>query len=329
MGNTGSTPPFSLDKPKYDMQTFWGRHAQLMDTTDFRTLLTSSTQLENAKLLLKQFETNTVPEGVTDEQLWQARKVKEAIVHPDTNEEIFAPFRFSAFAVVNVPVMVGLLLPNPGIGAVMFWQWVNQSYNVAVNYANRNASNPLTTEQIATAYVGACGTSVGIAVGLGEAVKRASSLSPRAAGLIRATVPFLAVASAGVMNVFLIRKNELSEGVDLFDEDGKVYGKSKNAAFMGLSECGAARVIWNAPLMLLPGMFMSQVDKLSVMKSNPRLRWVTNLSVITFTLWSSVPLAQAVFPQTETISAEKVEPEFQQLTNARGPISKFYFNKGL
>lgn len=36
--------------------------------------------------------------------------------------------------------IVGLLLPNPTFKATIFWQWVNQSHNACVNYANRNAT---------------------------------------------------------------------------------------------------------------------------------------------------------------------------------------------
>jgi hypothetical protein len=36
--------------------------------------------------------------------------------------------------------VVGLLLPNHTYKSMIFWQWINQSHNAAVNYANRNAT---------------------------------------------------------------------------------------------------------------------------------------------------------------------------------------------
>ncbi|CAM9610536.1 unnamed protein product, partial [Ectocarpus sp. 13 AM-2016] len=44
--------------------------------------------------------------------------------------------------------------------------------------------------------------------------------------IIRSTLPFLAVAGAGASNVLLMRRNELTTGVDVFDDEGKDLGKS-------------------------------------------------------------------------------------------------------
>ena len=69
-------------------------------------------------------------------------------------------------------------------------------------------------------------------------------------------VPFLAVAGAGVANVMLIRRNEMTDGIDVMDEDGKVYGKSQAAGRNALMEVGLTRVVLPAPVLVLPGLIM-------------------------------------------------------------------------
>ena len=61
--------------------------------------------------------------------------------------------------------------------AVVFWQWVNQSFNALVNYTNRNAKSPTTTTQLGVAYVSATASAMITALGC-KAIwqKRASPL---------------------------------------------------------------------------------------------------------------------------------------------------------
>eukprot|EP00002_Diphylleia_rotans_P037839 TRINITY_DN8504_c0_g1_i2.p1 TRINITY_DN8504_c0_g1~~TRINITY_DN8504_c0_g1_i2.p1 ORF type:complete len:209 (-),score=36.24 TRINITY_DN8504_c0_g1_i2:70-696(-) len=146
-----SVPPFSLDKPRYDQTSYWGRVRHFLGVVDPTTLFASEQRIVDAVKMLDDFKNNRRDPNVTDEQLWEAKKLTGAVLHPDTQERIFLPFRMSAFVPMNVPIVLGMITA-PTTVAQLGWQVVNQSYNVGVNYANRNASLSLSTSDIAKAY---------------------------------------------------------------------------------------------------------------------------------------------------------------------------------
>ncbi|RMX47467.1 hypothetical protein pdam_00002114 [Pocillopora damicornis] len=140
-------PKFSLSEPRFDQKTYLGRLKRCLDVTDPRTLF-----------------------------------VSEAIIHPDTGQKVFMPFRMSGYVPFGTVTVVGMLLPAPSLRTVIFWQWMNQSHNAAVNYSNRNASKPTPTSRFLLSYFGAVTSAVTIALGLTTLVKRAkiSNLSMKA-----------------------------------------------------------------------------------------------------------------------------------------------------
>ena len=44
----------------------------------------------------------------------------------------------AAFVPANIPICMGMLMTPPTLGNVLFWQWMNQSYNAGFNYSNRS-----------------------------------------------------------------------------------------------------------------------------------------------------------------------------------------------
>jgi tricarboxylate carrier len=223
-------PPFVLGKPRFNQETYYGRLRHFMEVVDPATLLTSERKLRESIKLLDDFKKGTLPEGTTDKQLWQAQKIKQAIIHPDTGEKIFPPFRMSGYVPFGSITVIGLLLPNQTIKQIIFWQWLNQSHNAAVNYSNRNATKPTPTTRFLAGYVGAVSSAVSIAVGLSMFLRKASAFPQSTRALIERFVPYPAVACANIFNVVLMRNNELKEGIEVFDKSGNVLGTSKVAA---------------------------------------------------------------------------------------------------
>ncbi|XP_074051738.1 sideroflexin-5 isoform X2 [Macrotis lagotis] len=266
-------PPFQLGKPRFQQTSFYGRFRHFLDIIDPRTLFVTESRLKEAVQLLEDYKHGTLPPGVTNEQLWNAQKIKQAILHPDTNEKIFMPFRMSGYIPFGTPIVVGLLLPNQTLASTIFWQWLNQSHNACVNYANRNATKPLPASKFIQGYLGAVISAVSIAVGLNALVQRANKFSPATRLLIQRFVPFPAVASANICNVVLMRHNELEEGIDVLDNEGNIVGSSRIAARHALLETALTRVVLPMPILVLPPIIMSVLEKLKHPTWSQRLPW--------------------------------------------------------
>ncbi|XP_060903505.1 sideroflexin-5b isoform X3 [Labrus mixtus] len=230
MAESAACPAFQLGGARYDQGSFFGRLRHFIAIIDPSTLFVSEKQLKESIKLLDDYKHGSLPPGVSDLQLWEAQKIKQAIIHPDTGEKIFMPFRMSGYVPFGTPIVIGLLLPNQTVLSTIIWQWLNQSHNACVNYANRNATKPTPTSKFLQGYVGAVSSAVSIAVGLNVLIQKANKLSPATRMIIQRLVPFPAVASANICNVGLMRHNELSEGIDVLDNNGNVVGSSKIAA---------------------------------------------------------------------------------------------------
>jgi len=92
-------------------------------------------------------------------------------------------------------------------------------YDASFNLANRNASNEIRNIDIAQnfifANVVACSVVLGVDYWLARSRIRPGTLPSRC-------VPFLAVASAAMLNVVVMRRDELSTGINVMDAGDKV-----------------------------------------------------------------------------------------------------------
>ncbi|XP_031511125.1 sideroflexin-5 isoform X5 [Papio anubis] len=299
---SSDAPPFQLGKPRFQQR-----------------------RLREAVQLLEDYKHGTLRPGVTNEQLWSAQKIKQAILHPDTNEKIFMPFRMSGYIPFGTPIVVGLLLPNQTLASTVFWQWLNQSHNACVNYANRNATKPSPVSKFIQGYLGAVISAVSIAVGLNVLVQKANKFTPATRLLIQRFVPFPAVASANICNVVLMRYGELEEGIDVLDSDGNLVGSSKIAARHALLETALTRVVLPMPILVLPPIVMSMLEKTSLLQARPRLLLPVQSLVCLAAFGLALPLAISLFPQMSEIETSQLEPEIAQATSSRTVV----YNKGL
>jgi hypothetical protein len=140
----------------------------------------------------------------------------------------------------------------------------------------------------------AVGASCGVALGLNALVPRLRSLSPNAKVLAGRLVPFAAVASAGALNVFLMRGEEIRQGIDVYpvltDEERlkvdagqmelKAVGKSKKAATLAVGETAVSRVLNATPIMVLPPLILVRLQKTEWLKQRPRMTLPINIGMV-------------------------------------------------
>lgn len=246
----------------------------------------------------------------------------------------------SCFVISNLVVTAGMLTPNLGTTGTIAWQVANQSLNVAINTSNSNKSTPLSTGTLIQSYFLAVGASCSVAVGLNSLIPRLKRLSPGARTILTRLVPFAAVASAGVLNVFLMRGEEIRRGINVFpsesaesrrkrEEAGRPLepvGKSKRAATLAVAETAVSRVMNATPIMVLPPLILVRLQQTEWLSQRPRMVLPVNLGLILTTSLFALPLALAAFPQRQAVQATTLEKEFWDQGGEGGMLE---FNRGL
>lgn len=320
--------PIALPESKFDLSTYWGRVRHCAEISDPTMLLTTSSSLDSAKKLISDYR-NGIQSKMTPE-LWHAKKVLDSTVHPDTGETVLLPFRMSCCVLSNLVVTAGMLTPGLGTAGTLFWQVANQSLNVAINTANANKSHPLSTTQLIQNYTIAVTASCSVALGLNSIVPRLKSLSQNTRLVLGRLVPFAAVVTAGIVNVFAMRSEEIRKGITVFDKNGDEVGTSKTAAKYAVGETAASRVINATPIMVIPPLILVRLQKGFLKGKGTGIQTLTNLGLILTTSLVALPFALAVFPQYQGISVHKLESTLAGKKDKDGnEIETVYFNRGI
>uniref|UniRef100_A0A914WPX0 Sidoreflexin n=1 Tax=Plectus sambesii TaxID=2011161 RepID=A0A914WPX0_9BILA len=317
-------PAFRPGEARFPQDTFLGRYAHYLDVVDPRTLLTSENKLQASIDLLERYKRGDAVTA-SNRDLWEAQKIKQAIIHPDTGKKVFMPFRMSGYVPFGWITVTGMLLPNPSWPTLMFWQWMNQSHNACVNYANRNATKPQPASKFVSAYAGAVSAALTISMSLTYLIKKADRLPAAQKLVIQRFVPLPATALASSCNVILMRHGEINTGIEVYDCENNVVGTSQVAAYRAVRDTTLTRAFLPVPLLLAPPCIMPFLEKTRFLKRNPRWHLLVNAIVCTISFGISLPVALALFPQESTINTSDLEPELQSRTNQR----QLYYNRGL
>ncbi|XP_063902289.1 sideroflexin-1-3-like [Zophobas morio] len=197
-----------IEAPRYDQGTYKGRVLHFLRITNPFNICTSKQRLQDSKQKLEDYKSGKLKLGkdVSEEELWEAKYLRDSAFHPDTGDLQFFVGRMAFQVPGNIIVVGGMTTFYKSTPAILFWQWVNQTFNCIVNYTNRNASIPLSNTQLIGAYLAACSASMVAALGLNRLVARKPAWQR---GLMGRLVPFGAVVIANCFNIPLMRQESL------------------------------------------------------------------------------------------------------------------------
>ncbi|KAG7244935.1 hypothetical protein INR49_024332 [Caranx melampygus] len=302
----------NIKEPRWDQSTFVGRAKHFFTVTDPRNVLLTNEQLAHAHKIITDYRQGIVSPGLTEDELWRAKYIFDSAFHPDTGEKMILIGRMSAQVPMNMTITGCMMTFYKSTPAVLFWQWINQSFNAIVNYTNRSGDAPITVSQLGTAYVSATTGAVATALGLNALTKHVSPLIGR-------FVPFAAVAAANCINIPLMRQRELQHGIPITDENDNRLGESTKAAQQAISQVVVSRILMASPGMAIPPFLMNHLEKKAFLRKFPWMSAPIQVSLVGFCLVFATPLCCALFPQKSSMSVSRLEPELQEKIRASHP----------
>lgn len=212
----------------------------------------------------------------------------------------------------------------------MFWQWINQTWNAAFNYHNRNTTNAESTNEIEKAYAIASTTSVATAVGLNTLVTKLPFKNYFLKMISYRFVPYFACCAASSFNAIIMRYKELMKGVELTDNEGNSYGISKKAGQIVIKSIVCSRVVLPIPGVLLPPLLMNLLRYCKLAPSGKIAGFLFDTCLCVFTCTIGLPIAVSLYPSWMSINSSELEEEFRNICDAHGKvIDKFIVSKGV
>ncbi|KAF6041084.1 SFXN1 [Bugula neritina] len=277
----------NIEKPRYDQSTYTGRAKHFFIVTNPLNLLAGNAKLEESKRIVSEYRNGGKLPGITGDQLWRAKQLYDSTYHPDTGGKMFLLGRMSAQVPCNMVITGCMMTFYKTTPAVIFWQWINQSFNalaygcqpssnqqmiaafpihsVLCKLYKRSGPNPISPATLGWSYCGATTGAITTALFLNKVV------APRFPPLVGRFVPFAAVAAANAINLPMMRSSELTNGIPVLTADGEEVGKSSKAAQSAISQVVVSRIGMAAPGMFIPPIIMAKLEKGPFLTKYPKM----------------------------------------------------------
>ena len=151
----------------------------------------------------------------------------------------------SAFVPMNIPIAFGLIcLPATRVN-IMFFNFVNQTYNASMNWANSSGKGE-SIKYIGISYALALISSIGVAMLLKRRFDRLNNVGVISQALLR----IFPSAAAGFLNLFFMRSDYMLNGIEIRDQKGKSLGISRICGIKALFEGALSRCFLPLPLLI-------------------------------------------------------------------------------
>lgn len=349
---TSSTviPAYNTNGERYDQSTFLGRYCKMLLACDPRLLLYTEDEVHQYHKLAyvdyADVRSIAINEGATsssssasllvetDRLLWEAKRIADSALHPETQEWVPRPCRMSGYLPFNGPICIAMISVSSTI-PLLFWSWMNQSQNALVNYFNgpksANVDDATTANNgidgnLMTSYSLAVASALLTTFGLANYVQ--TNFSGEEATELLRFIAFPSAVIASSLNCYIVRSPEIKTGVPLLNkqlENVLVGETSSAAAKRGVHSTTASRAILQMPTYFFPPLILNNVAPLKqFLMDNPAMVVPVTTLLLLVSFGIGLPAAVCLFPQVSSVKAEDVEGKFRGLG-----YEEFYYNKGL
>jgi len=333
-----------ISQSKYDLETYGGRVQHFLNSTNPLNLLLSSEQLDQARKVVTAHKRGRLFDEFSQEELkklkpedlWRLKNWYDSAYHPETGD--LQPWwgRMSSQVPMNMTITGAMIALSHTPFLNIFWQLANQSYNAAVNYTNRSGGNT-DVKNLAAAWGIASTGAIMASAAAQKAINNSSKMQKMNPTVLRAVAPFAGIALANLINIPVMRNQEILEGISVSDEDGNKLGQSRELTGPALAKVVAGRLVIAACCVLLPSQLMKfagRIGPVAQALKHPKYGQPADvfltINAVGVCLAGSVPLALAIFPQRVKLPVAELPVGLREQIRQNHPALEFaYYNKGL